>query len=115
MPATARTESNSVHSGQSGASPLVNKSSFKSPSHPHFEQTMVNNRAVAGKRSQGIGKLRPRLVLYNEGNPDAEAIGSVSEADLLSRPDGLVVVGTSLKIPGVKLGISFIIKHQPRS
>ncbi|KAA8910658.1 hypothetical protein TRICI_004077 [Trichomonascus ciferrii] len=59
-------------------------------------------RKVAGKRTQGVGKLRPRIVLYNEGNPDAEAIGSVSEFDLNSRPDGLIVVGTTLKIPGVK-------------
>lgn len=61
-------------------------------------------RQVAGKRSQGIGKLRPRIVLYNEANPDAEAIGSISEADITSRPgpDGLVVVGTSFKIPGVR-------------
>ncbi|ANB11582.1 Hst4p [Sugiyamaella lignohabitans] len=59
-------------------------------------------RAVAGKRSQGIGKLRPRIVLYNEANPDAEAIGSVTEEDLSCKPDGLVVVGTSLKIPGVR-------------
>jgi NAD-dependent histone deacetylase SIR2 len=61
-----------------------------------------NVRKIAGKRTQGVGKLRPRIVLYNEGNPDAEAIGSVSESDLNSRPDGLVVVGTTLKIPGVK-------------
>lgn len=59
-------------------------------------------RELAGKRSLGIGKLRPRIVLYNEGNPDAEAIGSVTEDDLTSRPDGFVVAGTSLKIPGVK-------------
>lgn len=59
-------------------------------------------RELAGKRSLGIGKLRPRIVLYNEGNPDAEAIGSVTEDDLTSRPDGLVVAGTTLKIPGVK-------------
>ncbi|KAG5354368.1 NAD-dependent protein deacetylase hst4 [Yarrowia sp. C11] len=59
-------------------------------------------REVAGKRPQGIGKLRPRIVLYNEFNPDAESIGELSESDLHSRPDGLVVVGTTLKIPGVK-------------
>lgn len=59
-------------------------------------------RSVAGKRPQGIGRLRPRVVLYNEFNPDADAIGQVSEADLTSRPDGLIVVGTTLKIPGVR-------------
>jgi NAD+-dependent protein deacetylase SIR2 len=57
---------------------------------------------IAGKRSHGIGKLRPRIVLYNEYNPDAEAIGAVTKADLRSRPDAVIVVGTSLKVPGVR-------------
>lgn len=56
----------------------------------------------AGKRSHGIGRLRPRMVLYNEGNPDDEAIGSVVTADLRARPDAVIVVGTSMEIPGVK-------------
>jgi NAD+-dependent protein deacetylase SIR2 len=59
-------------------------------------------RDVAGKRSHGVGKLRPRIVLYNEYNPDEEAIGSVVTSDLRARPDALIVVGTSLKIPGVR-------------
>ncbi|KAK9453724.1 DHS-like NAD/FAD-binding domain-containing protein [Dipodascopsis uninucleata] len=59
-------------------------------------------REVVGKRTQGVGIMRPRIVLYNEYNPDSEAIGSVTAADLKSRPDGLLVVGTSLKVPGVK-------------
>jgi NAD-dependent histone deacetylase SIR2 len=56
----------------------------------------------AGKRSHGIGKLRPRMVLYNEHNPDEEAIGAVVSSDLRSRPDAVIVVGTSMKIPGVR-------------
>lgn len=59
-------------------------------------------RQVAGKRSQGVGKLRPKIVLYNEPNPDSEAIGQITEHDLLKKPDGLIVVGTTLKIPGVR-------------
>ncbi|WEW61638.1 hypothetical protein PRK78_007129 [Emydomyces testavorans] len=59
-------------------------------------------RMNTGQRSRGVGKLRPRIVLYNEHNPDEEAIGSVVRADLRTRPDALVVVGTSLKIPGVR-------------
>lgn len=59
-------------------------------------------RTIAGKRPQGIGRLRPKIVLYNEFNPDADAIGQVTEADLTSKPDGLIVVGTTLKIPGVR-------------
>ena len=56
----------------------------------------------AGKRSHGIGRLRPRMVLYNEHNPDDEAIGAVVKSDLRTRPDALIVVGTTLKVPGVK-------------
>ncbi|KAF8475601.1 DHS-like NAD/FAD-binding domain-containing protein [Kalaharituber pfeilii] len=63
---------------------------------------MESVRGIAGKRSLGVGKLRPRIVLYNEYHPDSEAIGCVSRADLKTRPDALVVVGTSLKVPGIK-------------
>lgn len=56
----------------------------------------------AGKRSHGIGRLRPRFVLYNEFNPDEEAIGNVSSADLKARPDAVIVVGTTLKVPGTR-------------
>ncbi|KAL1998701.1 hypothetical protein VTN02DRAFT_5715 [Thermoascus thermophilus] len=59
-------------------------------------------RATTGQRSHGVGKMRPRIVLYNEHNPDEEAIASVMNADIRSRPDALIVVGTSLKIPGVR-------------
>ncbi|KAF2198212.1 DHS-like NAD/FAD-binding domain-containing protein [Delitschia confertaspora ATCC 74209] len=59
-------------------------------------------RQVAEKRSHGIGRLRPRMVLYNEHNPDDEAIGSVSIADVRARPDAVIVVGTTLKVPGVR-------------
>ncbi|KAI1328342.1 DHS-like NAD/FAD-binding domain-containing protein [Xylariaceae sp. FL0255] len=56
----------------------------------------------AGKRSHGIGRLRPRMVLYNEYNPDQEAISNVVRADMRARPDAVIVVGTTLKIPGVR-------------
>jgi NAD-dependent histone deacetylase SIR2 len=55
-----------------------------------------------GKRSHGIGRLRPRMVLYNEHNPDDEAIGTVTKDDLRKRPDAVIVVGTTLKVPGVR-------------
>jgi NAD-dependent histone deacetylase SIR2 len=42
------------------------------------------------------------MVLYNEHNPDEDAIGSITTADLRTRPDALIVVGTTLKVPGVK-------------
>ncbi|KAL1954475.1 hypothetical protein VTO42DRAFT_1151 [Malbranchea cinnamomea] len=77
---------------------------FQGPYPPSCEKCHENEmaRTTTGQRSHGVGKLRPRIVLYNEHNPDEEAIGSVVTADLRSRPDCLIVVGTSLKIPGVR-------------
>jgi len=78
---------------------------FEGPMPPLCESCEVLDQVrteVAGKRSHGIGKLRPRMVLYNEHNPDDEAIGAVTRADMRTRPDAIIVVGTSLKVPGVR-------------
>ncbi|KAE8133162.1 DHS-like NAD/FAD-binding domain-containing protein [Aspergillus pseudotamarii] len=77
---------------------------FDRPDAPECPECARNNqfRIETGQRSHGIGKMRPRIVLYNEHNPDEEAITSVMNADVRSRPDALIVVGTSLKIPGVR-------------
>ena len=72
------------------------------PSCPECEAQDHARTTHAGKRSHGVGKLRPRMVLYNEHNPDEEAIGAVTAADFRTRPDAVVVVGTSMKIPAVR-------------
>lgn len=72
------------------------------PLCPKCRETDSLRTRHAGKRSHGIGKLRPRIVLYNEHNPDEDAIGAVVTSDLRTRPDAVLVVGTSMKIPGVK-------------
>ncbi|KAJ2663478.1 NAD-dependent deacetylase hst3 [Coemansia sp. RSA 1200] len=59
-------------------------------------------RDIVGKRSVASGVLRPDIVLYNEVHPQGELIGELSEYDLKRRPDLLIVIGTSLKIPGIK-------------
>ena len=78
---------------------------FEGPEPPSCQEcetldTVRTN--IAGKRSHGVGKLRPRIVLYNEYNPDEDAIGAVAKMDLRSRPDAVIVVGTSLKVRGVR-------------
>ncbi|KAL9090884.1 MAG: hypothetical protein Q9165_005092 [Trypethelium subeluteriae] len=81
------------------------KDLFEGPIPPACKECAETDRVRtdhAGKRSHGIGRMRPRMVLYNEHNPDDEAIGSVTQADLRKRPDALIVVGTTLKVPGVK-------------
>ncbi|KAM3071385.1 hypothetical protein ACMFMG_008979 [Clarireedia jacksonii] len=73
----------------------------EAPPCPECEETdMV--RIASGLRSHGIGRMRPRMVLYNEYNPDEDAIGAVSAADLKKVADAVIVVGTSLKIPGIR-------------
>ncbi|KAF2639882.1 DHS-like NAD/FAD-binding domain-containing protein, partial [Massarina eburnea CBS 473.64] len=77
---------------------------FDGPVPPECSICVENDsvRKVAEKRSHGIGRLRPRMVLYNEHNPDDEAIGSCVSADLRTRPDAVIVAGTTLKVPGVR-------------
>lgn len=74
----------------------------QAPDCEKCEEVEYARTEVAGKRSHGVGKLRPRMVLYDEQNPDDEAIGMCSKADWRRRPDCIIVVGTTLKIPGVR-------------
>ena len=46
--------------------------------------------------------VRPNVVLYGEGNPASESISSIVAQDLRFRPDLLLVLGTSLKVHGLK-------------
>lgn len=82
----------------------------ETPTCPECRQTDDYRTNELGRRSHGIGKLRPRIVLYNEQNPDESAIGAVSAADMRTRPDAIVVVGTSMKIPGVRRIVSEMCK-----
>ena len=77
---------------------------FEGPTPPPCPDCVTNDevRQVASKRSHGIGRLRPRMVLYNEHNPDDEAIGSCATTDIRLRPDAVIVAGTTLKVPGVR-------------
>lgn len=78
---------------------------FEGPDPPPCPECVLHDAlrtTHAGKRSHGVGKLRPRMVLYNEQNPDDEAIGAVATADFRTRPDAVIVVGTSMKIPTVR-------------
>jgi NAD-dependent histone deacetylase SIR2 len=77
---------------------------FNGPSPPPCPSCVENDeiRQFADKRSHGIGRLRPRMVLYNEHNPDDESIGSCAAYDMRMRPDAVIVAGTTLKVPGVR-------------
>jgi NAD-dependent SIR2 family protein deacetylase len=72
--------------------------------------SMEETRQLIGKRARGIGKLRPSVVLYNEAHKDGEGVGEVVRKDLIGSSKGkgrsgadlLLVVGTSLRVPGTK-------------
>lgn len=73
-----------------------------SPGCPNCLQ-IESDRISLGERSRGVGRLRPDVVLYGEEHRDGERIGSITQRDLMGqRPDLLLVVGTSLKVPGTK-------------
>lgn len=59
-------------------------------------------RESLGKRKVGTGYLRPDIVLYNEPHPHGETIADFVSADMSRQPNLLLVMGTSLKIPGLK-------------
>ena len=60
-------------------------------------------RVAQGKRKIATGTLRPDIVLYNENHPFGEAIGKIQLSDLQRSPDVLLVMGTSLKVHGLRL------------
>ncbi|WVW85758.1 hypothetical protein I302_107796 [Kwoniella bestiolae CBS 10118] len=67
---------------------------------PTCELTSTIREALSERRRKQ-GFLRSDVILYGEEHPQGESIGSTMEKDL-KNVDCLVVVGTSLNIPGVK-------------
>ncbi|WRT68273.1 uncharacterized protein IL334_005249 [Kwoniella shivajii] len=58
-------------------------------------------RAALSERTRRSGHLRASVILYGEEHPQGDLIGSIVEKDLKS-VDCLLVIGTSLSVPGVK-------------
>jgi len=59
-------------------------------------------RQERGKRALGVGKLRPDIVLYGEEHPNAHLVGPIVQHDLSLGPDMLLIMGTSLRVHGLK-------------
>ena len=55
--------------------------SAKAPPRPSCEQT-DQTLLQEGKRSHGVGRLRPGIVLYNEDHPEADTIGTIVRANM---------------------------------
>jgi NAD-dependent histone deacetylase SIR2 len=65
-------------------------------------QTYSHERTRLGKRQLAMGTLRPNIVLYNEEHPEGDLIGKLQTTDLRKKPDLMIVMGTSLKVPALK-------------
>lgn len=59
-------------------------------------------RVARSARAVAIGTLRPAIVLYDEPHPSGDEIGALQTRDMAARPDLLLVMGTSLKVHGLK-------------
>lgn len=68
-------------------------------------EALINKRLNEGKRTLGsnVGILRPNIVLYGENHPSCEIITQGLNLDIIKgNPDFLIIMGTSLKVDGVK-------------
>lgn len=90
------------------------KTSKSFPSHSSFNNVLsftyqyilviVEERVDQGKRRTSPNSyLRPNLVLYNEPSSTSNLIASIASSDIASSPTLLLVLGTSLQIPGFQL------------
>ncbi|KAF7307102.1 HST3 protein [Mycena indigotica] len=59
-------------------------------------------RAARSARTIKVGSLRPAIVLYDEPHPLGDEIGLIQSSDLTRKPDMLIIMGTSLKVHGLK-------------
>lgn len=74
------------------------------PSCPACENREMTRRGE-GERARGIGRLRPQITLYGEDgqdNDEAESIGRMISHNLRQPIGAVLVVGTTLKVPGVR-------------
>ncbi|UZP35277.1 hypothetical protein NXS19_003093 [Fusarium pseudograminearum] len=76
--------------------------SGQQPECPHCVGATVA-REERGKRPLGVGKLRPDIVLYGEEHPNAHLISPIVTHDLALCPDLLLILGTSLRVHGLKV------------
>ena len=60
-------------------------------------------REERGKRALGVGRLRPDIVLYGEEHPNSHLISPIVTHDLGLYPDMLLILGTSLRVHGLKV------------
>lgn len=73
----------------------------ESPACPSCEEKS-QLRLARGMRNSSVGDLRPNIVLYGEEHPHGDLIGSCVSKDSRSKPDVMLIIGTSMKVVGLK-------------
>ncbi|RIB18250.1 DHS-like NAD/FAD-binding domain-containing protein [Gigaspora rosea] len=73
----------------------------KAPNCPKCEER-ENTRAEQGLRPHFIGQLKPTVILYGDTHPKGLEISQIAIRDQ-NKADCLIIMGTSLRIPGVKI------------
>ena len=64
--------------------------------------TTAEARVARSARPTRIGSLRPAVVLYDEPHPLGDDIGTIQSSDIARKPDMLIIMGTSLKVHGLR-------------
>ncbi|CAG8663408.1 12014_t:CDS:2 [Cetraspora pellucida] len=72
----------------------------EAPNCPGCEER-EDARIEQGRRPHTIGQLKPTVILYGDSHPKGLEICQIAEQDK-DKADCLVIMGTSLRIPGVK-------------
>ncbi|KAH9486536.1 NAD-dependent histone deacetylase HST3 [Psilocybe cubensis] len=77
---------------------------FEQGNAPECPECLLRSEARAARSARPIrvGTLRPGIVLYDESHPLGDDIGAIHTFDLGRKPDMLIIMGTSLKVHGLK-------------
>lgn len=70
--------------------------------YPPPNKYLVEARVARSARPTRVGSLRPAIVLYDEPHPLGDDIGTIQGADVARKPDLLIIMGTSLKVHGLR-------------
>lgn len=81
------------------------KNAFEAGQAPGCRVCLAQTHArhTRGKRGLSIGTLRPDIVLYGEEHPSAHLIAPLITHDISLCPDVLLILGTSLRVHGLKV------------
>lgn len=61
------------------------------------------DRRGRGKRGTAVGSLRPNIILYGEEHPWEQLLSQIIIHDIALAPDVLLILGTSLRVHGLKV------------